>query len=781
MSKLSATVGCAIAVALLSANARMPRGFAMPAHGFSSREHTQWAAAAASNGLEPSDAETVGLGAAVTPRHAASEHEQAARRLVRTALLQGNESFWKTPSAVFLSEDPTGWGVMCSGILVRDSVVLTAGRCIGSVSTGTEAAARVPAMTAKVYVGAGAPGSFELLHAADTVSGVYLWAPGMPGSNIGLAQIEWRAEAANDSRVVAARGNIVPLLSSVVNTTTSFPPPLPGQSPRPLPSLQPGGDEEGSGPSAEELDRLTRVGFPFASTLVGYGAAQGQEGTVGVQRFVHRTGSLLVTNRSYVTLRTLGCRNTIRGGSWLGEGANTTDGAQACIAGGDLGAPLLAEFGGSEYIVGIAERGDNSPCSNTRTWFTSVLFRAEFLSRELQLIDSGIIEACPSASPTPTATGTPTPTGTATPTSSPSPSTIVVAVVPSPPPPPPEPFPLALVLAIVLAVVLLALLMMLLWAILMCSERHRRVRPTTFDMLVVARPEDRRLVQEKRTEMKEVAAHQGEHHAAECEQCRKFQEEKERRRAMVEAGLEEATPSSSEAGSEAGDDAAPAAEEEVASSPASDADDAPPPAGLLQAPQHLPDDPVMQAQLLRASGSVAVVVDRTAGTVFLPDTFLAGKSDSEEAQEAAAPSRLRSRPAAGPAASQLPPTAPSALLEEAEDGSLRLVYAGPHDALPVRADNDPRAIRHIVPHHLLRSLTALDESPSAQYLGRATDLAQLRKALGDSEWAAAAARAESMLRRQAVLQARLGDESRAATARASAAASSRAAPAGARA
>lgn len=681
---------------------------------------------------------------------------------------------------MYFSEDPSGWGVMCSGILVRETVVLTAGRCIGSTTTGTEAASRVASLSAKVYVGAGAPGSFQLLHAADAVSGVYLWAPGMPGSNIGLAQIEWRPEAANDSRVLAARSAIVPLLSSVVNSTTSFPPPLPGQSPRPLPSLQPGGDQYGSGPSAEELDRLTRVGFPFASTLVGYGAAQGQEGTVGEQRFVHRSGRLQVTNRSYVTLRSLGCRDTIRGGSWMGEGANTTDGAQACIAGGDLGAPLLAEFEGNDYIIGIAERGDNSPCSDTRTWFTSVLFRAEFLSRELQLIDNGDVEACPSASPSPTATGSPTPTGTATPSPSPSPSEVaVVAVVPSPPPPPAEPFPLGLVLAILLAIGLLALLMILLWAILMCTERHRRVRPTTFDVLVVARPEDRRLVQEKRSEMKEVAAHQGEHHAAECEQCRKFQEEKERRRAMVEAGLEEATPSTSDAGSEAGGDNGTAGEADDTRVPATEEQATLSQAVAQQAPLELPDDPVMQAQLLRASGSVAVVVDRTAGTLFLPDTLLAGRTAVEEAPAGHAASRMPGRPAASSAVSRKP-AAPLALLEEVEDGPLRLVYAGPHDALPVRADNDPRAIKHIVRHHLLRSLTVLHELPEAHYLGRVTDLAQLRQALGASDWAAATVRAEAMLRRQAVLQSRLGDESRATTARASAAASSRPGASGAK-
>jgi hypothetical protein len=455
------------------------------------------------------------------------------RMTLQRSAQQGNDSLALHPGVLLLHNPSSGFS--CTGSLVRSSIVLTAGRCLSNVASAPSVPRTISendTLRLDLYTGPGDPAAQHgALHApflakvATGVKATYLWAPGFPGSNIGVVLIRWLTSLATQQAIQAHR---MELLSMVVNSTLNYPPPLPGQA---IPSFAP--MTVFGAIDSNLATRLTRVGFPFQGTVVGYGADRGATGTVGEFNNVHRTAPVMVTNRTYVLLQQSHCNSVILGGSW--EVASST-GAQMCVTGGDMGGPLLVQHNSREYIVGIAERGDDSPCSASRTWFSSVLFRAEFLHREIYSLETGLRLPCPSVSPSPTpspsCSPTPNPSATITPTSAPTPS-------PSPPPlPPPPPFPWGTLIGTIAAVVFSILACIGGCIILFRSEGHRQVKPTAFRDLVVPKPEARSLGQEKREELHEQM--QGKElpsGVVECETCKKISAKKERNKVMRETGL----------------------------------------------------------------------------------------------------------------------------------------------------------------------------------------------------------------------------------------------------
>jgi hypothetical protein len=638
-------------------------------------------------------------------------------------------------------------------VLIRDSVVLTAGRCLGSVSTGFSSPARVTindTLRVTVWAGPGNPAnpastSGALEAVADAVAGSYIWLPGYAGSNIGVVTVRWRSAMATHAYVLAARSSLAVLLNDVVNSTFAYPPPLPGQA-APVQQARAGQDLYADVIDPVLLEQLNTVGFPFPATIVGYGADGGAQATVGTNRFVHRWADMSITNRTYVTLLTADCRKTARGGSWQASTPSALTGAQACISGGDLGAPLFAQYQGSTYVIGIAESGDSAPCSLTRTWFTSVLFRSEFLRRQLSFLETGQDSPCPSATPTATSTPTPSPTPTPTPTVSPSQSTIPIVVLPPPPPPPPEPFPWAFTIMVALAVIALMLCLLLSLFLLMRAEGHRRIKPTRFADLVVAKPEDRTLRQEKREEMQAHAELQEDHNPAECEQCKQLNAEKQEKQAMVEAGLAEASESDSGSDDDTDDDKQDAQAEHEGTA-ASSIQNSRAVVGAFPI-RELPADIEQQHTVLSPEGTVAVVVDDGQRQVFLPDAaFEWQRTHKPQAAVSGPPAEhawFHDRPE--PARSVLTATRSKSTMKPA---ALDTIFASKDDVVPFRIHSDPRGIAHIVPGPLYSLLLRVQAS-CCEYLGRSTDVAKLRGAFAAQDWQGVAAVAAQMEQHQRV-------------------------------
>lgn len=172
-------------------------------------------------------------------------------------------------------------------------------------------------------------------------------------------------------------------------------------------------------------------------TVVGYGAVNVTNLGVASGAGVHRSSSSRVVEATLANDAFGSCSIPSVGGAFIVQEVNGIPEPMMCVSTGDYGGGLFLNSETTPGVVelaGVAAQGDSYPCSARKSYFTSTLYRRDWIVARVRLFETGgeLEEiTCPSPSPSPSPLPSIRPSRSPSPTPSTSPS-------PIPPPPPPR-------------------------------------------------------------------------------------------------------------------------------------------------------------------------------------------------------------------------------------------------------------------------------------------------------------------------------------------------------